>query len=233
MDDDKGDDGFEGFFPFFGGFDRHFKDMTRQMEEMSRQFEEMFKDGDIKISFQMPTLSERLPPLDGRPSPLREDPRDQMLKDDPRTETSNSTQITPISSQSKNGRFWSWNNSELFSELSNPNTTITGRMKSVKTIRHSDGSMERIEKTTENGRTCTTVTKTDPNGVSTTTTTCDRPGLENGPQDIIVPSLPCPPQPAIPDISQSSTPPLNTQLTKEDEGFFRKLFGNFVFGKSR
>ena len=43
--------------------------------------------------------------------------------------------------------------------------------------RKPDGSVEKIVKTTENGRTCTTVTKTDTSGNTTTTTTCDRPGL--------------------------------------------------------
>jgi len=37
--------------------------------------------------------------------------------------------------------------------------------------------VERIEKRTENGRACTTVTRTDPSGVTSTSTTCDRPAI--------------------------------------------------------
>lgn len=46
-----------------------------------------------------------------------------------------------------------------------------------KKILHPDGTVEQVEKTTKDGRTCTTTTITDPNGKTTTTTTCDKPAI--------------------------------------------------------
>lgn len=74
----------------------------------------------------------------------------------------------------------SWtSSSENMSMFSNSGSGWSSRQ--VQTKQLPDGSTEMVEKTTENGQTCTTVTKTDPYGVSTTTTTCDRPAIEGAP----------------------------------------------------
>ncbi|XP_045181782.2 uncharacterized protein LOC123540612 [Mercenaria mercenaria] len=229
MNDDRDDDGDRGF-PFFGGFsgfDKYFQDMSRHMEEMSRQMEDMFKEGgNINIGFHPPSMT-------GSSPPLNEDPRDQMLKgNDSADERKNFTQESSPNSQSEIRPFWSTNTPDnRLSVFSNSDSFVTGRMKSIQTIRHGDGSVERIEKTTENGRTCTTVTKTDPNGVSTTTTTCDRPAIDGAPS-LTTPDKPSSSKPISPVTDPGAitvVPSVNTELTKEDAGFFSKLFGNFGF----
>lgn len=232
MNDDRDDDsdyrggfpfftGFGGFGSFFGDMDRQFKDMDKMFEDMNRHIEEMtkqmgdgFKDfGEIRTGFHPPGIGGNIPPL-------KQDPRDQMLKGNDE-DRSRVTKSPPSDS-----RLFAWNPPEISIITGDGgNTYFSGR--SIQTVRHADGSVERIEKTTTNGQTCTTVTKTDPNGVSTTTTTCDRPAIE-GPPKLTSPDSSSKISPP-PNVTGTNVPSINNELTKDDAGFFSRLFGNFGF----
>ncbi|WAR14352.1 hypothetical protein MAR_004457 [Mya arenaria] len=106
------------------------------------------------------------------------------------------------------------------------------RSTSIKRL--ADGTVEKIEKVTENGRTCTTVTHTDKNGVMTSNTTCDRPAAGDVPTLLKNDSPPAimPPEPSQSQGSGITSKPPQPGMDAEEAGFFNKLFGFDIF-KSR
>ncbi|KAL4219392.1 hypothetical protein ACF0H5_021972 [Mactra antiquata] len=235
MDDNKNNDNGDDFFrPFHnfgsfwsGGMDSWFSDINQQMDDLSRHMDEALKGFEgIHIGFHPPQMDGKSPP------PLQEDPRSAMLKEPDKT-TTTSVDKTELTGKSHSPVTSIGNQGGSISFFPSSDSFLTGSMRSVRTIRRSDGSVERIEKTRENGRTCTTVTTTDPDGHSTTTTTCDKP-MSDSRLNMIKPESQDIPHRQSTEPGLSSPGYSHTQdSSMNNTGLFSKLFEKFGFGKSK
>ncbi|XP_052759979.1 uncharacterized protein LOC128202859 [Mya arenaria] len=246
---DGKDDDFPHGFGIFGGmfqnifrsFDEELKQVMEEMSNMGRNMDDIEGDtrGFFSQGFHTPEGPGGSVPSYGR------SPREMMLKDpddDGQSGTTSTSPCQPCADQQK----------EVFSPGSESRIVFaspqigpnfgqsqgfhfgSSRMSQTSIKRLADGTVEKIEKVTENGRTCTTVTHTDKNGVMTSNTTCDRPAAGDVPTLLKNDSPPAimPPEPSQSQGSGITSKPPQPGMDAEEAGFFNKLFGFDIF-KSR
>ncbi|KAH3827298.1 uncharacterized protein LOC127881164 [Dreissena polymorpha] len=212
-------------------------DLQKDMEAMFQNLEDL----NFSVGFHSPPL------IYGQVPPHRQTPRDMMLKDsldEPRVEASTPQSVAPRveAGTPKSVTCEPCSLQRLAAEKSTfqPTFNFSARWgdqdghffssatsRSTRFIRHPDGSTEKIDKVTENGRTCTTVTRTGVDGVTSTNTTCDLPSPDSGGTPMLPPSPVTHSGPSVPPNLTAASVPRDPEpgMSAEDTSFFNKLFG--------